>query len=354
MIVVMKAGSTEEELQHVVGRIEGLGYRAHIMRGVERNVIGCLGDERGKAQLQTLDQMNGVEKVVPILSGYKLAAVQLQTEPTIVEVDGKFEVGGETFCVIAGPCSVESEEQIVESARAVKAAGANALRGGAYKPRTSTYSFQGHGEDGLKMLQTAKQETGLPIVTEVVDAYTIDAVVKYADILQVGARNMQNFPLLRALGDIGKPVLLKRGMSATIDEFLMSAEYILAEGNPNVILCERGIRTFETATRNTLDLSAVPVIQERSHLPVIIDPSHGTGAWQYVGPMAKAGLACGADGMIIEVHPDPAQAMSDGSQSLKPKVFEVLMQEMEPIAAAVNRRLANRGAERSARAGKAA
>ncbi len=342
MIVVMKAGSSEEELDTVVQRIQELGYREHIMRGVERNVIGCLGDERGKAQLQLLDQMDGVEKVVPILSSYKLAGVQLKPDPTVVDVDGKFSIGSDTFCVIAGPCSVESEEQIVESARLVKKSGANALRGGAYKPRTSTYSFQGHGEDGLKMLQVAKQETGLPIVTEIIDAYIIDTVAKYADILQVGARNMQNFPLLRALGETDKPILLKRGMSATIEEFLMSAEYILAAGNPNVILCERGIRTFETATRNTLDLSAVPVLQHRTHLPVIVDPSHGTGVWQYVGPMAKAGVAVGASGMIIEMHPNPAVAMSDGAQSLKPEVFEELMSEMEPIAKAVGKRFAAR------------
>ena len=335
----MKAGATEEELKEVVSRIEAMGYRAHIMYGVERQVIGCLGDERGKGQLLALDQMDGVEKVVPILSGYKLAARQLQESKTVVNIDNRVTVGGDNFLVIAGPCSVESEEQIVQSARAVKKAGANALRGGAYKPRTSTYAFQGLGEEGLKMLQVAKQETGLPIVTEIVDAHILDTVVKYADVLQVGARNMQNFALLRALGSAGKPILLKRGMSATIDEMLMSAEYILAAGNPDVILCERGIRTFETATRNTLDLSAIPALQSRSHLPVIFDPSHGTGVWQYVGQMAKAGLAAGASGMILEVHPSPAEALSDGNQSLKPAVFETLMREMLPIARAVGKTL---------------
>ena len=337
MIVVMKASATEAELAAVVGRIEHLGYRAHVMHGVERKVIGCLGDERGKAQLQSLDQLDGVEKVVPILSGYKLAGRQLQENKTIINVDGKFDVGGDKFIVIAGPCSVENEEQIVASARAVKAAGADALRGGAYKPRTSTYSFQGLGEEGLKLLKIAKQATGLPIVTEIVDPHVLDTVVEYADILQVGARNMQNFPLLRELGGVKKPILLKRGMSATIEEMLMSAEYILAAGNPNVILCERGIRTFETATRNTLDLSAIPALQARTHLPVIFDPSHGTGVWQYVGQMSKAGLAGGAAGMILEVHPSPSEALSDGSQSLKPAVFEKLMQELVPIARAVGK-----------------
>ncbi|MCL4146862.1 UNVERIFIED_CONTAM: hypothetical protein GTU68_036903 [Idotea baltica] len=274
---------------------------------------------------------------MPILSSYKLAGLQLSPEPSTVLVDGKVSFGPDSFRVIAGPCSVESEEQIVASAHAVKEAGADALRGGAYKPRSSTYSFQGLEEEGLKMLQTAKQETGLPIVTEVIDHHALDVAVKYADLLQVGARNMQNFSLLKALGRAGKPVLLKRGMSATIEELLLSAEYILAAGNPDVILCERGIRTFETATRNTLDLSAVPVLQSKTHLPVIVDPSHGVGAWQFVSAMSKAGLAVGAAGMIIEVHPNPAVALSDGAQSLKPKVFKKLMQELAPIAAAVGK-----------------
>lgn len=337
MIVVMKAGAQETELKAVIARIEELGYRAHVMHGVERQVIGCLGDERGKGQLQSLSQLDGVEQVMPILSKYKLAGKDLQQEPTIVDIAGAGTIGGTQFFVIAGPCSVESEEQIIESARAVKAAGANALRGGAYKPRTSTYSFQGLGEEGLKLLALAREETGLPIVTELVDRYELETVDAYADVFQIGARNMQNFPLLRAVGQTKKPVLLKRGMSATIEEFLMSAEYILAEGNPNVILCERGIRTFETATRNTMDLNAVPALRARTHLPIMVDPSHGTGVWQYVGALAKAGIAVGADGVIIEVHPNPAVALSDGDQSLKPETFHTLMEEMRPIATAVGR-----------------
>jgi 3-deoxy-7-phosphoheptulonate synthase len=333
----MKAGSSEAQLAQVIKNIEELGYKAHVMYGVERNVIGCLGDERGKAQLRSLELLSGVEKVVPILSSYKLAGRQLKHESTIVSVSPTCEVGGNRIAVIAGPCSVESEEQIVQTARAVAAAGANALRGGAFKPRSSTYSFQGLGEEGLKLLQSAKKETGLPIVTEIMDHHMLDLVVEYADVLQVGARNMQNFSLLRSLGDVGKPILLKRGLAATVEELIQSAEYILAAGNPNVILCERGIRTYETATRNTLDLNAIPALQERTHLPVIVDPSHGTGVYRYVGPMSKAAIAAGASGLIIEVHPNPAEALSDGAQSLKPKKFEALMRELKPLAAALGK-----------------
>lgn len=337
MIVVMKAGASSDLLDNVIKRIEALGYKAHVMYGVERQVIGCLGDERGKAQLQSLETLDGVDRVMPILSPYKLAAKQLQAEPTVITVSKKFVIGGNNLPVIAGPCSVESEEQIVESARAVAAAGANALRGGAFKPRSSTYSFQGHGEDGLKMLRTAKQETGLPIVTEIMDHHTLDLILEYADVLQIGARNMQNFTLLRAVGQARKPILLKRGMMATVEELLQSAEYILAEGNPDVILCERGIRTFETATRNTLDLNAIPAIRHRTHLPVMVDPSHGTGVWNYVEAMSRAGLAAGADGLILEVHPHPDQALSDGAQSLKPKKFEELMRGLAPFAHALGK-----------------
>jgi 3-deoxy-7-phosphoheptulonate synthase len=335
----MKAGASPEQLEEVVNRIEQLGYKAHVMHGVERNVIGCLGDERGKAQLKTLDLLSGVEKVMPILSQYKLAGSELKPEPSIITINEDCVFGGDSFPVIAGPCSVESEEQIVEIAKLVKLAGANALRGGAFKPRSSTYSFQGFGEEGLKMLASAKQETGLPIVTEIVDHHQLEVVVKYADILQVGARNMQNYALLKALGAAGKPVLLKRGMSATVEELLLSAEYILAAGNPDVILCERGIRTYETATRNTLDLNAVPALRDRTHLPIIVDPSHGTGVWSYVGPMAKAALAAGADGLIIEVHSCPAEALSDGAQSLKPKKFATLMKELAAIGAVLNKKV---------------
>ncbi len=339
MIVVMLAGSSEDELQEVIKEIETRGYRAHLMRGVERNVIGCLCDERGKSQLKQLETLSGVETVMPILTPYKLAGKGLQKEPLIVTIDNKVKVGGDNLVVIAGPCSVESEEQIVESAKIVKAAGANALRGGAFKPRSSTYSFQGHGEDGLKMLRTAKEETGLPIVTEIMDRYMLDLIVEYSDVLQVGARNMQNFTLLTKLGRAGKPILLKRGMMATVEEFLMSAEYILAAGNPNVILCERGIRTFETVTRNTLDLNAVPAIKERSNLPIIVDPSHGTGVRNYVTPMGKAALACGADGVVVEMHPNPKEALSDGAQSLTPEGFIEFMKELEPIASAMGKTL---------------
>ncbi len=337
MIVVMKAGSTAEQLENVVKNIGARGYRAHVMYGVERNVIGCLGDEREKAQLQSLELLGGVEKVVPILSSYKLAGKQLKLEPTIVSIAPGIDVGGDHFVVIAGPCSVESEDQIVACAKAVRAAGANALRGGAFKPRSSTYSFQGHGEQGLKMLQVAKQETGLPIVTEVMDENMLDLVVKYADVIQIGARNMQNFGLLKALGSAGKPILLKRGLAATVEELILSAEYILAAGNPNVILCERGIRTYETSTRNTLDINAIAAVQDRTHLPIIVDPSHATGVWKYVPPAAKAAIAAGASGMIIEVHTNPAEAFSDGGQSLKPAKFEKLMAELKAIGEAVGK-----------------
>ncbi len=337
MIVVMKAGASQAQIDAVLKGIEDLGYRAHPMYGVERTVIGCLGDERGKAQLQSLEVASGVEKVMPILSPYKLAAKQLQLQPTTVSISPQFAVGGNNFVVIAGPCSVESEEQIVGTARSVAAAGANALRGGAFKPRSSTYSFQGMGEEGLKLLALARAETGLPIVTEVMDQYMIELVARYADVLQVGARNMQNFSLLKELGRVNKPILLKRGLMATVDELLMSAEYILAAGNPNVILCERGIRTFETATRNTLDLNAIPALQARTHLPVIVDPSHGTGVWRYVPPMSLAALACGAGGLIVEVHPSPADALSDGAQSLKPKTFAQLMDDLRRVGTALNR-----------------
>lgn len=342
MIVVMNADSTEEQLNKVISGIEEMGYKAHVMRGVERNVIGCLGDERGKAALKSLETFEGVETVMPILSPYKLAGKQLQAKSTIVKIADGVEVGGDNLLVIAGPCSVESEEQILTAARMVKAAGANALRGGAFKPRSSTYSFQGMGEEGLKLLQLAKQETGLPIVTEIMDYQMLDMVLEYADVLQVGARNMQNFSLLKALGEVRKPVLLKRGLMATVEELLMSAEYILAGGNPDVILCERGIRTFETATRNTLDLNAVPALKARTHLPVVVDPSHGTGVVQYVTPLSRAAIAVGADGVIVEMHPKPKEALSDGAQSLDPAGFEVLMAEMQKIATAMNKTVAAR------------
>jgi 3-deoxy-7-phosphoheptulonate synthase len=340
MIIVMKKGATEEIVSDVVKSIEGLGYKAHLMRGVERDVIGCLGDERGKDALKNIKNLPGVDSVVPILSPYKLAARQMQSSPTIVNIAEGVEVGGSNLLVIAGPCSVESEEQILTSARMVKAAGANALRGGAYKPRSSTYSFQGLGEDGLKLLELAKKETGLPIVTEIMDCQMLDTVMKYADILQVGARNMQNFTLLKELGKIQKPVLLKRGLMSTVEELLLSAEYILAGGNERVILCERGIRTFETATRNTMDLNAIPALKARTHLPVIVDPSHGTGVADYVTPLSRAAIAVGADGIIIEMHPKPGEALSDGPQSLDEPRFQEAMNEMYKIAKAMGKTLA--------------
>jgi 3-deoxy-7-phosphoheptulonate synthase len=339
MIVVMKASAAKAEVDDVIGEIQRLGYRPHPIYGVERTVIGCIGDERGKARLQALESMPGVEACVPILKPFKLASREVKKENSVVEVGLGVTIGAGRLAVMAGPCSVESEQQVMQSARAVKAAGANILRGGAYKPRTSPYSFQGMEADGLKLLAKARAETGLPVVTEVLDPHDVELVAEHADLMQVGARNVQNFALLKRLGRIDKPVLLKRGMMSTLQEFLMAAEYLLSEGNPRVVLCERGIRTFETATRNTLDLNAVPVLKEWTHLPVIVDPSHGTGYWQYVTPMAYAAIAAGADGLMIEVHPDPAHALSDGGQSLKPSRFEALMRGVAKFAEAAGRSL---------------
>ncbi len=336
MIIVMKAGATREEKDAVLERVEGMGYRPHVIEGVERTVIGAVGDERGKARLQALDSMAGVENVVPILKPYKLASSQVHPERSVINVNGT-PVGGGKVGVIAGPCSVESRDQILEIAGLIKEAGATMLRGGAFKPRTSPYSFQGLGEEGLKYLAEAREETGLPIVTEVMNPEDVDLVERYADVFQIGARNVQNFPLLRRVGMVAKPVFLKRGMMTTLEEFLMSAEYILSGGNPNVILCERGIRTFETATRNTLDISAVPVLQSETHLPVFVDPSHASGNWRLVNALSKAAIAVGADGLMVEVHANPAEALSDGGQSLKPKKFAQLMKELIPFVAAAGR-----------------
>lgn len=340
MIVVLKPGISDENLEKVVKKVQDLGFEARVLKGVLRTVIACIGDERGKPQLQqALEAYDTVEKVVPILSPYKLASLETKGERSVIDIGNGVKIGGEEIVVIAGPCSVESEKQIIETAEAVKQAGAKALRGGAFKPRTSPYSFQGMGEKGLKLLKRAREKTGLPIVTELMDSEDLQLISEYTDVIQVGARNVQNFSLLKKLGKTKKPILLKRGMMTTIDEFLMSAEYILAGGNSNVILCERGIRTFETATRNTLDISAVPVLKERTHLPVIVDPSHGTGLWQYVPAMALAAIAAGADGLIIEVHPKPEEAKSDGPQSLKPDRFKELMDQARRVAFAVNRKL---------------
>jgi 3-deoxy-7-phosphoheptulonate synthase len=337
MIVVMRSDATKEEIEKVISTVKELGYKAHIIEGVLRTVIGAVGDERGKPHhLEIISVLSGVEKVVPILQPYKLASREFKSENTVVNV-GNVKIGDNNIVVMAGPCSVESEEQIIETSKAVKQAGAAILRGGAYKPRTSPYSFQGLGEEGLKLLAQAKKITGLPVVTEILDPHDLDVVAEYSDMLQIGARNAQNFPLLRYVGRCNKPVLLKRGMSTTINEFLMAAEYILSEGNHNVVLCERGIRTFETATRNTFDLNAIPVLKEKTHLPVIADPSHGTGYWQYVTPMALAAIAAGADGLMVEVHYKPEIAQSDGGQSLKPSNFSALMEKAKLVAKAVGR-----------------
>lgn len=337
MIVVMKSGADPEEIERAKSTMVDLGYQPHPIEGVLRTVIGAIGDERGKPEdVEALSILPGVEKVIPILPAHKIASREFKKDDTEINVNGAV-IGGNKIPVIAGPCSVESEEQLMEVARAIKDAGATMLRGGAYKPRSSPYTFQGMGVEGLKLLAQAREETGLPIVTEILDVKHLDAVVEYADVLQIGARNSQNYALLKEVGKSKKPVLLKRGMSTTIKEFLMCAEYILSEGNEDVMLCERGIRTFETATRNTFDLNAIPVLKEKTHLPIVADPSHGTGYWQYVTPMALASIAAGADGIIIEVHNNPEVAVSDGGQSLKPKKFADMMQRAAAVAKAVGR-----------------
>jgi 3-deoxy-7-phosphoheptulonate synthase len=339
MIIIMKPDASEDQITHVTEKLKKLGFGVHLSKGVERTVIGAIGDKKLLIS-ENVGVLPGVSEIVPISKPYKLVSREFKPKDSVIKISDKLSIGStEPIAVIAGPCSVENKEQIIETARAIKEAGATALRGGAYKPRTSPYSFQGMGEEGLKLLAMARKETGLPIVTECLDTRDIETVVKYADLIQVGARNMQNFILLKELGKTNKPILLKRGSGSTIQELLMSAEYIMSEGNRNVILCERGIRTIENATRNTLDLSAVPVIKELSHLPVVIDPSHGTGVWKYVPSMSLAAVAAGADGLIIEVHPHPDEALSDGPQSLTPDNFKKLMAEVKKVAAAVGRRV---------------
>ncbi len=338
MIVVLRSRASEEEIADVCRRIEAMGYRAHTIRGELRTVVGAIGDDRAKDRLRALESLECVESVAPILQPFKLASREMRAEPTRVVVDDVV-VGGPRVVVMAGPCSVESREQLFEVAHKVKGVGATVLRGGAFKPRTSPYAFQGLEEEGLRLLAEARKATGLPIVTEVMEPDRVELVAAYADIIQIGARNVQNFSLLRRVAECGKPVLLKRGMATSVQEWLLSAEYILAGGNPNVILCERGIRTFETATRFTLDLNAVPVVRKLSHLPIMVDPSHGTGHWDYVEPMARAAVACGADGLLIEVHPKPEEALSDGPQSLKPERFARLMESLGAVARAVGREL---------------
>lgn len=338
MMIIMRADATPQQVKAVVARVEEQGLRAHISQGEERTIIGAIGDGRPVNQDQFIF-LPGVDRVVPISRPYKLASREFSPKDSVIPLNG-ISIEPNQIVIIAGPCSVESREQIIETAHAVMEAGAHALRGGAFKPRTSPYSFQGLGEEGLAYLQEAREQTGLPIVTEVLAPEDVPLVSRYADMLQVGARSMQNYALLHAVGRSMKPVLLKRGMMATIDELLMSAEYILSHNNRKVVLCERGIRTFETATRNTTDINAIPVLKNLTHLPVILDPSHGTGHWMYVTAVAKAAIAAGADGLIIEVHPNPDNALSDGGQSLKPERFANLVREVKAIATAIGKEFA--------------
>ncbi|AVX20398.1 MAG: 3-deoxy-7-phosphoheptulonate synthase [Bacillota bacterium] len=337
MIVVLTAQAGEQEKNQVIEMIERAGLRVHLSQGIERTILGIIGDRELAASL-ALEALPQVERVVPILRPYKLASRDFHPQDTVVTV-GDVQIGGGKVQIIAGPCAVEGEEQILTAARLAKAAGASILRGGAYKPRTSPYSFQGMEEEGLKLLARARAETGLPVATEVVDPRSLELVAEYADILQIGARNMQNFLLLKEVARAGKPVILKRGMSATVEEWLLAAEYILSAGNFQVILCERGIRTFETSTRNTLDLNAVALARQLSHLPILVDPSHGTGKWKLVTPMALAGLAAGADGLMIEMHPNPSEAVSDGPQSLTPENFAHLVEQVRKLAIALGKEL---------------
>lgn len=338
MIIIMKPNAAKSSIAAVTEYIEASGLKTHLSTGEEVTIIGVVGD-KSKISSENLMVYKDVDRIVPVTESYKLANKKFHPEPTCVKV-GNTQIGPDNLTIMAGPCAVETEEQLMTIARAVKKSGATILRGGAYKPRTSPYSFQGLEEEGLRYMQTAKAETGLSTICEVVSLEAIEAAVKYVDMIQIGARNMQNFILLKEAGRSGLPVLLKRGLCATIDEWLNAAEYIIAEGNPNVVLCERGIRTYETATRNTLDLSAIPVLKERTHLPVIVDPSHSTGAYKYVAPMAKAGVACGADGLMIEVHNDPAHALSDGPQSLTFEKFDTLTKELKPFCDVVGRSFA--------------
>ena len=337
MLIVMDRSATPAEVSRVVEAAEGMGLKAHPIAGEQRTAVGLTGN-RGTIEPAAFENLPGVLEVIKVSHPYKLVSREFHPEDTVVSIGG-VPVGGTRLAIIAGPCAVESLDQTVTIAREVKARGANLLRGGAYKPRTSPYSFQGLGEEGLRILAAAREETGLPVVTEALDTSSIDVVAKYADALQIGARNMQNFELLKAAGRIGKPVLLKRGMSATLEEFLLAAEYVLAEGNPNVVLCERGVRTFSDFTRNTLDLAVVPAVERLSHLPIVTDPSHGTGRRDKVVPMSLASVAAGADGVAVEVHHQPERALSDGPQALTPALFSELMARLAPIAAAVGRTL---------------
>ncbi|HSV31037.1 MAG TPA: 3-deoxy-7-phosphoheptulonate synthase [Atribacteraceae bacterium] len=338
MIIVLRSGASQEDLNEVVGRLKRLGFGVHISQGVERTIVGAIGDERGVDLEEKIGVLPAVEKVIPILTPYKLTSREFRDSATVVRV-GPVEIGPQRLVVIAGPCAVESEEQIIDTAIRVKEAGAHILRGGAYKPRTSPYAFQGLGEEGLRFLARAREESGLPFVTEALGIEELTLVSEYADMIQIGTRNMQNFRLLEAVGRLRKPVILKRGMMSTVDELLMSAEYILAQGNYQVVLCERGIRTFEPSTRNTLDLSCVPLLKKKSHLPVAVDPSHGTGWAELVEPMSLAAVVAGADALIVEVHPNPVEALSDGPQSLSPDQFTRLIEALQELSAVVKRTL---------------
>ncbi len=340
MMIIMQTNATQKEIEAVVAAVQANGLRAHLSRGEERTIIGAIGDGRPVIKEQFLI-LPGVDRVVPISRPYKLASREFSPENSVFSLDG-VQIGGDQVVIIAGPCAVENRSQLLEIAMAVREAGAHALRGGAFKPRTSPYSFQGLGQEGLELLAEARQITGLPIVTEVMSPEQVPLVASYADVLQIGARNMQNYSLLHAAGESMHPVLLKRGMMATVEELLMAAEYILSHGNRRVILCERGIRTFESSTRNTTDINAIPVLKSLSHLPVVLDPSHSTGNWAYVTAIARAGVAAGADGLIVEVHTDPAQALSDGAQSLKPERFAELVQQVTAVAQAIGRDVAPR------------
>lgn len=338
MLVVMKHNASPDEIRHVVDVIQELGYEARPIPGRQRTSVGLIGND-GQVEPNLFLSLPGVLEVIPVSHSYKQVSREWRDEDTVVELANGTRIGGKEIAIMAGPCAVESEEQILGIAKILKGMGATILRGGAFKPRSSPYSFQGLGVEGLKLLAKAREQTGMALVTEALDVESADQVAEYADILQVGARNMQNYPLLRKVGRIGKPVLLKRGMSATIEELLLAAEYVLAEGNPNIILCERGIRSFDTQTRNLLDLSAIPVVKALSHLPIIADPSHGTGVRNKVTPMARAAVAAGADGLIVEVHPDPNHALSDGAQSLYPEQFGELMDQIRVIAKAIDREI---------------
>lgn len=339
MLVVMKHNASSDEIRHVIDVIQEMGYEARPIPGRQRTSVGLIGND-GRVEPNLFQSLPGVLEVIPVSHPYKQVSREWREEDTVVELDNGTRIGGDEIVLMAGPCAVEGEEQILDLARLLAATGATILRGGAFKPRTSPYSFQGLGVEGLKFLARAREETGMAIVTEALDVETADHVAEYADILQVGARNMQNYPLLRKVGRIGKPILLKRGLSATIEELLLAAEYVLAEGNPQVILCERGVRSFDTQTRNLLDLTAIPVVKALSHLPIIADPSHGTGVRAKVTPMARAAVAAGADGVMIEVHQDPNHALSDGAQSLYPEQFQELVSQIRIIARAIGRDMA--------------